>query len=249
MRCRLPVFVLAGNASSMFAEACPLPWLSSASISLALLLLISFIGLIIARYSQYYLAGERRESHYYRSQQLTLAAASVVVISNHNVRAPCGCCMPNTVGTWQINEIATAYPVAQLSLYEHMAALLLALAAFIKCAQLLVHGWLIQQWRHLRLYRRCCTRVSSIGRLSADFVRPAVDPGLCCTMAIAGVCGTDSLSLTSGAITCETASVDDLLAHFGSTVTVTAIIEWPGVMKSLTRSASSMPLLSARRPL
>jgi len=67
----------------MFAEACPLPWLSSASISLALLLLISFIGLIIARYSQYYLAGERRESHYYRSQQLTLAAASVVVISNH----------------------------------------------------------------------------------------------------------------------------------------------------------------------
>lgn len=48
-------------------------------------------------------------------------------------------------GTWFISEIIAAYnqPV-ELSVSEHLAALLLALAALIKCAQLPVHGWLIQ---------------------------------------------------------------------------------------------------------
>lgn len=46
--------------------------------------------------------------------------------------------------TWQISEVVAAYPVEALSPAEHVAALLLAGAALIKCAQLPVHGWLIQ---------------------------------------------------------------------------------------------------------
>lgn len=179
--------MLAATSQALFAEARPLPWLSSSPVSLVMLLLISFIGLIIARYSQHYLAGERRESHYYCSLQLTLAAVSVVVISNHLLlllaawiaislslhqllmfyperpraalaahkkflfaRIAEGSLLGAALllyaehGTWRIDEIVAAYPVAQLSLYEQMAALLLALTALIKCAQLPVHGWLIQ---------------------------------------------------------------------------------------------------------
>lgn len=43
-----------------------------------------------------------------------------------------------------ISEILQTYPSANLSWQEQVAALLLALAALIKCAQLPLHGWLIQ---------------------------------------------------------------------------------------------------------
>ena len=45
--------------------------------------------------------------------------------------------------SWQLSEILTAYP-AELSTREHIAASLIALAALIKCAQLPMHGWLMQ---------------------------------------------------------------------------------------------------------
>lgn len=49
-------------------------------------------------------------------------------------------------GSGQINTIVAAYatPVGTLSTSEQVAACLLALAALIKCAQLPLHGWLIQ---------------------------------------------------------------------------------------------------------
>lgn len=179
--------LLAASSQALFAEARPLSWVSSAPVSLIVLLLVSFIGLIITRYSQHYLAGERREGHYYRSLHLTLAAVSLVVISNHMLlllaawivislslhqllmfyperpraalaahkkflfaRIAEGSLLGAVLllyvehGTWRIDEIVAAYPVMQLSLNEQMAALLLALSALIKCAQLPVHGWLIQ---------------------------------------------------------------------------------------------------------
>jgi len=46
-------------------------------------------------------------------------------------------------GTAQISTILSAYPAA-LSWSEHTAITLIAVAAIIKCAQLPVHGWLIQ---------------------------------------------------------------------------------------------------------
>lgn len=48
-------------------------------------------------------------------------------------------------GTWSISAIVSAYAGgAALSAGEQAAAVLIALAALLKCAQLPVHGWLIQ---------------------------------------------------------------------------------------------------------
>lgn len=46
--------------------------------------------------------------------------------------------------SWLISDVLAAYPVVQLSLNEQLAAVLIAAAALIKCAQLPLHGWLIQ---------------------------------------------------------------------------------------------------------
>ena len=48
-----------------------------------ILLLVSFVGWVIVRYSQSYLNGERQERHYVRWLMVTLATVSVVVTSNH----------------------------------------------------------------------------------------------------------------------------------------------------------------------
>ena len=47
-------------------------------------------------------------------------------------------------GTALIDDIFANYPVASLSLNLHIAALLIAVVVLIKCAQLPLHGWLIQ---------------------------------------------------------------------------------------------------------
>ena len=48
-----------------------------------MLLLVSFVGWVIVRYSKPYLNGERQERHYVRWLMATLATVSVVVTSNH----------------------------------------------------------------------------------------------------------------------------------------------------------------------
>lgn len=45
--------------------------------------------------------------------------------------------------SWLIGDLLAAYP-AELSVAEHAAALLIATAALVTCAQLPLHGWLIQ---------------------------------------------------------------------------------------------------------
>lgn len=65
-----------------------------------------------------------------RLAELFLAAAFLLLYSHHH--------------TLLISEILKEYPVSILSWQEQFAALLLALAALIKCAQLPLHGWLIQ---------------------------------------------------------------------------------------------------------
>ncbi|MBA3695400.1 MAG: NADH-quinone oxidoreductase subunit L [Methylotenera sp.] len=65
-----------------------------------------------------------------RLAELFLAAAFFLLYSHHQ--------------TLVISDILKAYPTSSLSWQEQLAALLLALAALIKCAQLPLHGWLIQ---------------------------------------------------------------------------------------------------------
>jgi NAD(P)H-quinone oxidoreductase subunit 5 len=66
-----------------------------------------------------------------RTAELALLGAALLLHSEH--------------GTWTISEIAAACSDrGALSTSEQAAAVLLAVAALIKCAQLPVHGWLIQ---------------------------------------------------------------------------------------------------------
>jgi NAD(P)H-quinone oxidoreductase subunit 5 len=65
-----------------------------------------------------------------RTAEVLLASAFILLYSQHQ--------------TFFINELLAHYPAEHLSWQEQAAALLLALVALIKCAQLPVHGWLIQ---------------------------------------------------------------------------------------------------------
>lgn len=162
-------------------------WFSFSPVSLTIVLLVSFIGLVIAAYSRNYMAGEQRENRYYHNLHLTLAAVSATVISNHLIvlliawvlislslhqllmfypdrrRAALAAhkkflfarlaevsllvaivLLYTEHGTWRIDQIVSSYPVPALSTSEQIAAVMLAITALIKCAQLPLHGWLIQ---------------------------------------------------------------------------------------------------------
>ena len=153
-----------------------------------MLLLVSFIGWVIVGYSQTYLTGEQGQARYIRGLMLTLAAVSVLVLSNNllvlalawvatslalhglltffNTRAQSlvaahkkfitsrvadACLLAGValvgqqLGTLEIDQaIAAAKALPAMTASLQTAALLLAASALIKCAQLPVHGWLIQ---------------------------------------------------------------------------------------------------------
>ncbi|MEZ5559534.1 MAG: NADH-quinone oxidoreductase subunit L [Pseudomonadales bacterium] len=165
----------------------PLGLLSPAPLSLVMLLLITFIGLVVVRYSHTCLSGESREASYVARLHVTLAAVTIVVLTDHllvllggwlaislglhqlllfypersraalaahkkfllarlaELALLCAALLLYSAhGTWHISEIVAHVGQSQLSGYDQAAALLIALAALIKCAQLPVHGWLIQ---------------------------------------------------------------------------------------------------------
>ncbi|MDP5054961.1 MAG: NADH-quinone oxidoreductase subunit L, partial [Congregibacter sp.] len=150
---------------------------------------VSFIGLIVTRFSANYLAGESGEQRFQRWLQLTLGSVTVVVTTNHlgilivawigislslhqllmfypeRKRAVLAAhkkflfarlaesCLVGAAallylqhGTLYISEILAAYTGSAVSLTgaEQLAALLIASAAMVKCAQFPMHGWLIQ---------------------------------------------------------------------------------------------------------
>ena len=179
---------IAGAAAVLFMQptAMPVNVLSPSAVSHLLAVLVSVLGLIIVKFSRNYLDGDENAGYFFITLHLTLAAVSVVVLTDHLLVLVGGWVgislalnellllypdRPRAVlaahkkflfarvaeialfvaalllfsqhGTWQISEIVTAYP-AELSQKEQVAAILLALVALIKCAQLPMHGWLIQ---------------------------------------------------------------------------------------------------------
>ena len=153
-----------------------------------MLVLVSFIGWVITGYSQPYLGGAPGQPRYIRGLMLTLAAVSLLVLTNnlavlalawiatslalHGLltffdsrpqaliaahkkflasRVADLCLLGGValiglqLGTLEIDRAiaaARAYPAMPASLQA--AAILLAVSALLKCAQLPVHGWLIQ---------------------------------------------------------------------------------------------------------
>ncbi len=100
-------------------------WLAWVGISLSLHQLLMFYPdrprAALAAHKKFILA---------RVAEVLLAVAFLLLYSRHE--------------TAIITEILAKYPVSELDFTQHTAALLLAAVAIIKCAQLPLHGWLIQ---------------------------------------------------------------------------------------------------------
>ena len=161
----------------------------SDALSCIVLLLVTFIGWIIVGYSQPYLAGEPNQARYIRALLLTLAAVSMVIITNNLLMLALAwlgtslalhqllmfyrdrraaqvaahkkflasrladvciftaiALIGASVGSLEISEVlarVTALP-STLPMALQIAAVLIVLTALLKCAQLPLHGWLIQ---------------------------------------------------------------------------------------------------------
>ncbi|ROT44703.1 NADH-quinone oxidoreductase subunit L [Pusillimonas sp. NJUB218] len=156
-------------------------------VSVVMLILITFIGLVIVKYSQNYLQGEPRRYRYYAALTGVLLSVAVTVTADHLLVFLAGwvaisfslhallrfypdrpraalaahkkflfarlaelfllaafLLLHHEHGTWQISVIAQHYLDNDASTAGQWAAVLIAMAALIKCAQLPFHGWLMQ---------------------------------------------------------------------------------------------------------
>lgn len=153
-----------------------------------MLLLVTFLGWVIIRYSQHYMAGDGKQGQYLRNLMLTLTSVSLLVVTNNLLLFLCAWILTSL----SLHELLTLYPDRQpamvaahkkfiasrlgdlmllcgfvllglqagsfemdqvfqqlaeaqpVSTSVHVAIVLIAVAAIIKCAQLPLHGWLIQ---------------------------------------------------------------------------------------------------------
>jgi len=179
---RGPVLAPLGDAGALHIS------LRSDALGGLMLLLVSFIGWVIVGYSHSYLGGAQGQPRYIRGLMLTLAAVSLLVVTNnlgmlalawiatslalHGLltffdqrpqaliaahkkflasRVADLCLLGGVAiighqfGTLEIDRvIAAAHALPEISGPMQAAALLLAVSALLKCAQLPVHGWLIQ---------------------------------------------------------------------------------------------------------
>ena len=181
-------FAAASLALLVFAGPLVINTVRADALGCIVLLLVTFIGWVITRYSQTYMGGDVGQARYARWLMATLAAVTVVVITNNLAvlaLAWVACSLAfhqlltffshrpaamiaahkkflasrlgdvclfagvaligSSLGTLEIDQIITkgqslaAYPTALKA-----AVYLIVVSALLKCAQLPVHGWLIQ---------------------------------------------------------------------------------------------------------
>ncbi|WP_438969725.1 NADH-quinone oxidoreductase subunit L [Methylophaga sp.] len=160
-------------------------------ITLIVLLLVSFMGIILIRFSERYLSAEANANQYWRWLLFSLTSVSVVILSNHLLLFWLGwvaismcfhrlllfypdrpravlaahkkfilgriaeLCLLTAIlllywqhGTFHLSVLNEYFlnltGGSELSLAEKFAAFFIAQTALIKCAQLPLHGWLIQ---------------------------------------------------------------------------------------------------------
>jgi len=162
--------------------------LRSDALAHIMLVLVCFIGWVIVGYSQSCLGGQRGQPRYIRSLMLTLAAVTLLVLSNNLLllvlawiatsltlhalltffderpqaliaahkkflaSRVADVCMLGAIaivasqlGTLEIDRaVAAARALPEYTAGLQWAAVLFVIAALLKCAQLPVHGWLIQ---------------------------------------------------------------------------------------------------------
>ncbi len=179
---RGPALLRLGDAGALHLS------LRSDALGGVMLLLVAALGWVIVRYSQPYLDRERGQPRYLRSLMLTLAAVTLLVLSNNLLvlaaawivtsvslhglltffdqrpqaliaahkkfiasRVADLCLLGAIVlvgrqlGTLEIDQaVAAASALPTMPGALQAAALLFVASALLKCAQLPVHGWLIQ---------------------------------------------------------------------------------------------------------
>jgi NAD(P)H-quinone oxidoreductase subunit 5 len=153
-----------------------------------MLLLVAFLGWVIVSYSRTYMAGDPNEPAYIGHLLRTLAAVSLLVVTNNLIlflvawvltslslhglltlypgrqaaviaahkkflasrlgdfTLLCGVVLLGSkAGSFELNEVADQITsLHSVPAPIHIAAFLMAVSAIIKCAQLPLHGWLIQ---------------------------------------------------------------------------------------------------------
>ena len=188
--CTALAFGLAAASLAMLAVAGPLVIYSlrADAVGSVVLLLVTFIGWVITRYSQTYMGGDAGQARYVRWLMATLAAVAVVVVTNnlavlaaawlatslalHQLltffsyrpaamiaahkkflasRLGDVCLFSGialiamTIGSLEIDQVvAKAQALPAYPLMLDVAVFLIVISALLKCAQLPVHGWLIQ---------------------------------------------------------------------------------------------------------
>jgi NAD(P)H-quinone oxidoreductase subunit 5 len=179
---RGPALLALGDAGALH------PSLRSDALGGVVLLLVAALGWVITRYSQPYLDGERGQPRYQRCLMLTLAAVTLLVLTNNLLvlaaawvatslalhglltffdqrpqaliaahkkfiasRVADLCLIAAVVlvgrelGSFEIDQaVAAAAALPAMTGTLQAAALLFVFSALLKCAQLPVHGWLIQ---------------------------------------------------------------------------------------------------------
>lgn len=180
----IPVMCISGVVEGLGLTAV---WQPVPAFAQAIAVLVTFLGTVLIRFSQNYLAGEHSQDEYVANMQLTLGAVLLVVLSNHlavvivgwiaislglhkllmfypnrpravlaahkkfllarlaeTILLAAGGLLYVEYGTWQLDSLRKAMVATTPGLAAQWAALLIAVVALIKCAQLPVHGWLIQ---------------------------------------------------------------------------------------------------------
>ncbi len=179
---RGPALLTLGDAGALH------PSLRNDALGGVMLLLVASLGWVIVRYSQPYLDGERGQSRHLRSLMLTMAAVTLLVLSNNLLVLAAAwiatslalhslltffdqrpqaliaahkkfiasrvadLCLLGGIGLvgWQLGTLEIDEAVAAAAALPAMpaalqaAALLFVFSALLKCAQLPLHGWLIQ---------------------------------------------------------------------------------------------------------
>ena len=157
-------------------------------VSVLMLLLVTFLGWIIANYSRAYMSGDAEEGRYVGNLMWTLSAVSLLVVTNNLFVFLAAWVLTSLTlhglltlypyrqaaviaahkkflasrlgeltllvavvllwaktGSCEMNEVASRIGgVGVVPVSIHIAAVLLAVSAMIQCAQLPLHGWLIQ---------------------------------------------------------------------------------------------------------
>lgn len=175
----------------MIPESTQAGLLSLNKVNVTVLLLVSFMAVVLLRFSERYLDTEKHAHQYWRWLLLSLSSVTIVIMSNNLLLLWLGwvsislcfhrlllfypdrpravlaahkkfilarlaeLCLLTAIlmlywqhETFQLNTILNHYlamaETTELSLTEKLAAFLIAQTALIKCAQLPLHGWLIQ---------------------------------------------------------------------------------------------------------